>query len=150
MSTKNVASVLTARIRANNSSVFVRVASIQVQRRRRAGPAASAELPSCKQRPARSAPCKMGLIGRVMLERAKSSGLGQGAKALRTGHALIAVVGLSSVAYIWTCAIRRRRDRVLRAALVALSVQGIAIVVGRGNCPLGPLQEQFEIGRAHV
>jgi hypothetical protein len=71
------------------------------------------------------------------------SGLGQGAKALRAGHVLIAAVGLSSVAYVWWCAVARRRDRMLGAALVALSVQGIAVVVGRGNCPLGPLQERL-------
>ncbi len=78
-----------------------------------------------------------------MLERAKSSELSPGAKALRTGHALIALVGLSSVAYVWACALTRRRDRMLGAALVALSVQGIAIIAGRGNCPLGPFQEQL-------
>lgn len=36
----------------------------------------------------------------------------------------------------------RRRNRILRASLVALSVQGNAVVVGRGDCPLGPLQER--------
>ncbi len=78
-----------------------------------------------------------------MVKRAKSSELGQGARALRAGHALIAVVGLSSVAYVWACAVTRRRNPMLGVALIALGVQGISIVVGRGNCPLGPLQERL-------
>jgi len=65
------------------------------------------------------------------------------AKALRTGHVAIAVVGLSSLAYVWFCALTGRRDRALGAALAALSVQGVALVIGRGNCPLGPLQRQL-------
>jgi hypothetical protein len=79
----------------------------------------------------------------ALMKGTKESHLSQRAKALRTAHALIAVVGLSSVVYVWACALTRRRDRMLGAALVALSVQGIAIAIGRGNCPLGPLQEQL-------
>ena len=65
------------------------------------------------------------------------------AKALRIGHIAIAVVGLSSLTYTWVCALTGRRDRILRAALAALSVQGVALVIGRGNCPLGPLQQRL-------
>ena len=31
----------------------------------------------------------------------------------------------------------------LRASVVALLVEGAALVVGRGNCPLGPLQRRL-------
>lgn len=107
-----------------------------VQRSVPSGPVASSRL-------ALSSAQDGGRISSVTLERAKSSELGQGATALRTGHALIAVIGPSSVAYVWACALTRRRNPMLGAALVALGVQGIAIVVGRGNCPLGPLQEDL-------
>lgn len=71
------------------------------------------------------------------------SELSNEAKALRIGHAAIAVAGLSSLVYIWFCALTGRRDRVLGAALAALSLQGVAILIGRGNCPLGPLQQRL-------
>jgi hypothetical protein len=69
--------------------------------------------------------------------------LGAGARALRLGHIGIAVVGLGSITYIWYCALSGRRDRLLGAAMATLSVQGVALVIGRGNCPLGPLQQRL-------
>ena len=65
------------------------------------------------------------------------------AKALRVGHIAIAVVGLSSLTYIWVCALTGRRDRMLGVAMAALSLQGVALLIGRGNCPLGPLQQRL-------
>ena len=69
--------------------------------------------------------------------------MSSGAKALRIGHVAIGVVGLSSLAYIWFCALTGRRDRVLAAALAATALQGVALLVGRGSCPLGPLQKRI-------
>jgi hypothetical protein len=69
--------------------------------------------------------------------------LSSGAKALRIVHIAIAVAGLSSLTYIWLCSLTGRRDRVLNAALATLSVQGVALLIGRGNCPLGPLQQRL-------
>jgi hypothetical protein len=71
------------------------------------------------------------------------SQLSKGAKAFRITHAVIAAVGLGSVGYVWACALTGRRNRVLGAALAALTVQGIGVLVGRGNCPLGPLQRRL-------
>ena len=73
----------------------------------------------------------------------QSAELSSGARALRIGHIAIALAGLSSLSYIWFCALTGRRDRVLGAALATLSVQGAALVLGRGNCPLGPLQQRL-------
>ena len=50
------------------------------------------------------------------------------------------IAGTLMLAY---CALTGRRDRALGAALAALSVQGVTLVIGRGNCPLGPLQRQL-------
>jgi hypothetical protein len=69
--------------------------------------------------------------------------LPRAARRLRAIHVAIAVVQLASLGEVWVCAIRRRRGRVLRAAVVTLSVEGLALVVGRGNCPLGPLQRRL-------
>jgi hypothetical protein len=68
------------------------------------------------------------------------SQLSPGAKAFRVGHMAIGVVGVTSLAYVWTCAVTRRRDRRLGVAIFALTMQGFGVVLGRGNCPLGPLQ----------
>jgi len=65
------------------------------------------------------------------------------ARAFRLAHAVIAVVELSGLAYVWVCALQRRRDRWLIAAVGTLCAQGIGIVIGRGNCPLGPLQRRL-------
>jgi hypothetical protein len=65
------------------------------------------------------------------------------AKAFRFGHFAVAAIELSSVGYVWTCAITRRRDKALVVALALLSAQGVGLVIGRGNCPLGPLQRRL-------
>lgn len=62
------------------------------------------------------------------------------AKTLRLAHIAIALTGLTSVGYLWLCALTGRRDRFLVMACAALSLQGMAILVGRGNCPMGPIQ----------
>jgi hypothetical protein len=69
--------------------------------------------------------------------------LARAARRFRMLHIAIAVVELASVGYVWICAVARRRNPVLRGAIAALSVEGVALVVGRGNCPLGPLQRRL-------
>ena len=44
---------------------------------------------------------------------------------------------------MWTCALTRRRDRLLNASVAFLSLEGIALVIGRGDCPFGPLQRRL-------
>ena len=63
--------------------------------------------------------------------------------ALRTGHALVAVVELWALGWVWACGIMRRRGRALRIAVGLLIAEGVALVIGRGNCPLGPLQSRL-------
>ncbi len=69
--------------------------------------------------------------------------LGRAAKHFRVLHTVIAVVDLAALSYIWTCAIRRRRDSLLRVSTIALVIEGVALVIGRGKCPLGPLQRKL-------
>jgi hypothetical protein len=64
-----------------------------------------------------------------------------GAIVLRIAHALVAVVELWALGTVWHSALRRRRGVPLRLAVALLLTQGVALAVGRGNCPLGPLQE---------
>lgn len=69
--------------------------------------------------------------------------LGRAAMGFRVVHTLIALVDLVGLGYVWTCAIVRRRDRLLRVSVAALLGEGLALVAGRGNCPLGPLQRRL-------
>ena len=72
-----------------------------------------------------------------------NSGLGRRALALRGAHILIATVEIASVAHLWVCAITGRRDRALTGAMVVLGIEGAALIVTRGDCPLGPLQSRL-------
>lgn len=64
------------------------------------------------------------------------------ARAFRVFHVLVGVVMLTALGNVWRAALLRRRDAALGVSVGALLVQGAGIVIGRGNCPLGPLQAQ--------
>ena len=64
------------------------------------------------------------------------------AQALRAGHTAIALCELGCLGYVWVCAITGRRDRALRGAISILAAEGVGLVVGHGQCPLGPLQRR--------
>lgn len=68
--------------------------------------------------------------------------LGRRAKALRGLHIAIAAVELASLAHVWVCALSGRRDRMLPFSITALSLEGAGLLIGRGDCPLTPLQRR--------
>ena len=70
-----------------------------------------------------------------------TSSLGRAALALRGLHVLIAAGEIASLIYLWTCALAGRRGRALNVVLVVLATEGAGLVVGRGDCPLGLLQQ---------
>jgi hypothetical protein len=47
------------------------------------------------------------------------------------------------LAWIWRAALLRRRDRAVYASAALLLTEGVALVVGRGNCPFGPFQARL-------
>ena len=65
------------------------------------------------------------------------------AKAFRLAHVVAGVINMAALGYVWLSALTRRRDRALVASMTALSAEGLALVVGRGSCPLGPLQRSL-------
>lgn len=71
------------------------------------------------------------------------STLGRRARAWRLVHASWSVAQLASLGYIGACAVTRRRSPALWASVGFLLVEGGALVVGRGNCPVGRLQESW-------
>ncbi len=69
--------------------------------------------------------------------------LGRRARAFRVAHAAFSIVQLAALAYVWFCAVTRRRDRALTMSAAALLIEGAALVVGRGDCPFGPMQAKL-------
>lgn len=69
--------------------------------------------------------------------------LGSRARAWRILHASWSVGQMAALAYIWRCALVGHRDRRLWASVGFLLVEGGALVVGRGDCPFGPLQAEW-------
>jgi hypothetical protein len=69
--------------------------------------------------------------------------LGGRAKAWRVVHAAWSVVQLGCLGYIWASAVTRRRSPRLWASVAFLFVEGGALVVGGGECPVGPLQSEW-------
>ncbi len=69
--------------------------------------------------------------------------LGPEARAFRVAHGAWSVVGMTTFGYFWACALTGRRDRRLWASIGFLCVEGIALVIGRGNCPFGPFQARL-------
>jgi hypothetical protein len=65
------------------------------------------------------------------------------ARAFRIAHAVFGAFNLVGLGYVWLSAIRRRRDRWLALFVAVLCGEGIALVVGRGNCPFGPMQRSL-------
>lgn len=66
-----------------------------------------------------------------------------GARAFRVAHAVFGLVNLLGLAYVWLSAARRTRDRALGACVALLLAEGVALVIGRGNCPFGPFQRSL-------
>ena len=80
---------------------------------------------------------------RGMLRCMTWSDLPKGAKAFRIAHVIWSVVSLASLGYVWTSALTRRRDPFLWTSVAFLALEGGALVVGRGDCPFGPLQARL-------
>jgi hypothetical protein len=48
-----------------------------------------------------------------------------------------------TLAHIWFSAVTGRRDRILPASVGFLVIEGVALGVGGGDCPLGPFQRDL-------
>jgi hypothetical protein len=81
--------------------------------------------------------------GEPVASRPSWSSLEPAAKAFRIAHTAWGAVSMASLAYIWRCAATGRRNRKLAGSIGFLMVEGAALVAGRGDCPLGPLQARL-------
>jgi hypothetical protein len=63
--------------------------------------------------------------------------------AWRAGHALIAAGFLTSITYVWWCALSGRRGPALRVAIASLAAEGGVVAANHGDCPLGGLGERI-------
>lgn len=78
-----------------------------------------------------------------MADQPAARDLSAAAVGFRVAHATFAVAQLASLAYVWRCALSGRRDRTLAMAVGFLGLEGVALIVGRGNCPFGPFQARL-------
>jgi hypothetical protein len=85
----------------------------------------------------------VGMRNEPRIPRVTWSGLSPRARAFRLAHAAWAFASMASLGYVWLSALKRHRDRLLWASVAFLSLEGVALVVGRGNCPFGPLQRRL-------
>ena len=69
--------------------------------------------------------------------------LGARARAWRVLHTSWSVAQLWCLGDIWVSALTRRRSRRLWAGVAFLSVEGAALIVGHGDCPVGPMQAEW-------
>lgn len=65
------------------------------------------------------------------------------ARLFRVAHFVWGAFNMAALGYLWFAAIAGRRDRYLVAAVGLLGSEGVALVVGRGNCPFGPFQRSL-------
>ncbi len=79
----------------------------------------------------------------ILTVRVSWSRLPRDAKAFRVAHAAWSAVALGGLATIWWSAAARRRSRVLGASIGFLLVEGGALVIGGGDCPMGAFQARL-------
>jgi hypothetical protein len=65
------------------------------------------------------------------------------ARAFRLFHTAWSVAGMASLGYVWWCAYKRRRDPALAAGVAFLSIEGIGLAIGGGDCPMGEVQREW-------
>jgi hypothetical protein len=66
--------------------------------------------------------------------------LGMGARLFRIAHGVWGAFNLAGLGYLAWSAATRRRDRIAFASAGLLGAEGVALVIGRGDCPFGPFQ----------
>ncbi|HEY7936062.1 MAG TPA: hypothetical protein VID26_02925 [Candidatus Limnocylindrales bacterium] len=65
------------------------------------------------------------------------------AQRFRIVHAAWSIAGLASLGYLWTCALVRRRDPALASGITFLVVEGVALAIGGGDCPMATKQRAW-------
>lgn len=71
------------------------------------------------------------------------SSIGNRARMWRIFHAAWSIAQLTGLGYMWVSVIRRRRSPRLWASVAFLFTEGAALALGRGDCPIGPLQAEW-------
>lgn len=69
--------------------------------------------------------------------------LGGRARTWRIVHAVWSVAQLTALATVFRSVVSRRRGPRLWACVTFLVLEGAGLLVGRGNCPMGRVQEQW-------
>jgi len=65
------------------------------------------------------------------------------ARVWRVLHAAWSIAQLWCLAQVWAAVLLRRRSPTAWASVAFLGIEGAALVVGRGNCPVGSIQSSW-------
>jgi hypothetical protein len=68
------------------------------------------------------------------------SQLGARARLFRIAHGAWGAFSLAGLGYLAWSAATRRRDKIAFASAGLLGAEGVALVIGRGDCPFAPFQ----------
>jgi hypothetical protein len=66
-----------------------------------------------------------------------------GARLFRVAHFAWGGTNLVALAWIWRSAITGHRDRYVAWSMALLGAEGVALMIGRGDCPFGPFQSRL-------
>jgi len=77
------------------------------------------------------------------MDRPQWSDLPVRARLFRLAHLSFGVLNLMALGHVWVSAIAGVRSRSLAFSVGLLSLEGLALVFGRGNCPFGPFQRSL-------
>jgi hypothetical protein len=66
-----------------------------------------------------------------------------GARLFRLAHGVWGAFNLAGLAYVYRSALRRERDVYLAASMALLGAEGVALILGRGDCPFGSFQARL-------
>src|SRR5689334_15007485 len=76
------------------------------------------------------------------MDRPRWDDLPLGARAFRA-HIAWGVLNLAALGHVWGSAISGARGRWLAGSVSLLGLEGVALIVGKGNCPFGPFQQSL-------
>ena len=77
------------------------------------------------------------------MDRPKWSDLPVRARMFRVAHIAWGALSLAALAHVWASAITGRRSSFLAGSAGMLAAEGLALAIGRGNCPFGPFQRSL-------
>jgi hypothetical protein len=65
-------------------------------------------------------------------------------------HSVVYFFMVACMAYMFYCAVARRYDWTLLAAIAGIAIEGLVLILNKGTCPFTPLAERYGAERGSV